>query len=858
MDTLIGKIFSDEPSEIADIQANPSVDMIDAPLTPDVVPNFQTNANLFITDPIAAHSYFEIQFHLDQNFWGTSMNFGNDPSHAFCVANNSSLSCAGLNIRQGIAHLIDRGTFASRDPNIVGGAAIDSPIQKSNGGLPSVNPCNWDILTHGNQVGANCALAGPGGTAWHVAAVTHAGPGGAIFLADTHDPDFCIAADHFVLAGLATGHGTQAAGCTLTGINSAVTSHVVNFFVRNDNPPRLDLGNGLAQTICALFGQGYVTGCTTAPNTFLSVTPGPITAFPGFQTSPTTVKQDWWMYTAAYIFTFPFDIGFYFTYSSHFVSGIPSIIAPIGPCASDANPSNSAADYMYICNPAYDAKASLMEFAPCLSNGASPTCANGQPTGIAAGEQVEDFFGNQTFTIPVFSQTNPSGARSIVQDLVNNEGSGLAAGSGFQFLNAWSNTPTNAGAITQGFKSSTTSINPYLTSTVLDSYIDGSVYDTLGAVNPLKNSDYFDWMSVSSSQLANSQLTYAPPGGTVSSFRFTLRSDIYFQDGSPVTAFDVAYSYLSLRASGSFNGATAGPMTGITVLAKNQIDINVNGFGPFTKLSLTSLYIMPGHYWSNAGGSAWDSARATCTGASGSACYPVQYTLGSKTFPTGCGPNPGQTPCIPIVVGALAGAGSFPASNMNPDPNKILAIYDPLAAGTLIGSGGFECNNAALTTLGTGCAPNNRQNPAIGQSYVLQRFGKGLAPNSPAFQVYFRSYGNIALYLWTLDTGAFTPDFVNFTTMAACFNLPVTTSAPCAHFQRGIGSTNGNGVASTVQINQVLEVNRFVGVNFVFSFDWRSTTAAPIGIVPLNPTLHEGANGLLTPCSPTNPNGYDC
>jgi hypothetical protein len=56
----------------------------------------------------------------------------------------------------------------------------------------------------------------------------------------------------------------------------------------------------------------------------------------------------------------------------------------------------------------------------------------------------------------------------------------------------------------------------------------------------------------------------------------------------------------------------------------------------------------------------------------------------------------------------------------------------------------------------------------------------------------------------------------------------------------------------------VLEVNRFVGVNFVFSFDWRSTTAAPIGIVPLNPTLHEGANGLLTPCSPTNPNGYDC
>jgi len=854
MDTFIGKVFTDEPSELTDIQsATPSIDIADPPLTPAVVPNFQQSAGLYITGAVAEHSYFEIQFHLDNNFWGVPMNFANDPSHATCVATPTLPACAGLNIRQGIAHLIDRGTFAVHDPSIIGGAGIDSPIQKSNGGLPSTNPCNWDILPNGNQAGANCVQGGPGGTAWHVSAVTHAGPGGAIFLADTHDTDFCIAAQHFVDAGLAAGFNAQTSptGCTLTGINPAVGTHVVNFFIRNDNPPRLDLGTGLAQAICALFGNGYATTCPQ-----LTGTQGPITAFPGFQTSSTTVKQDWWMYTAAYIFTFPFDVGFYLTYSSHFASGIPSIIAPAGPCASDANPSNSAGDYMYICNPGYDAIAAKMEFAPCLSDPSNICPGTSQPTAIAAGLQVEDYFGNETFTIPVFSQTDPFGYRSNWQGVVNNEGSGTASG-GFEWLSAYSATPINAGAVTQGFKASTTQINPYLSSTVLDAYITGSIYDSLGAINPLQNSQYFDFMSVNSAQLPNSQLTYVPPAGTVSTYRFTLRSDMYFQDGTPVTAFDVAYSYLSLKATSSFVGAGANPMSGVTVLSKNQIDINVNNFGPFTKNTLTGLYVMPGHYWNAAGTSSWDSARATCTGSGASACYPVQYTLGAKTFPAGCGPNPGQTPCIPVVVASLNGAGSFPSTNMNPDPAKIVATYDPLANGILIGSSSWECNNAAGTSLGTGCAPGNKMNPGIGQSYVLQRFGKGFVPNSPPFDVWFRSNGNLAVYLWSKDVGVFTQDFVNFTTMAACFNLPVTASAPCAHFQTGIGSTNGTaGPASPVTINQVLAVNRFVGVNWIFPFDWRST-AAPTGIIPLSPLLHEGS-ATLTPCTTDPVHGYDC
>jgi hypothetical protein len=523
-----------------------------------------------------------------------------------------------------------------------------------------------------------------------------------------------------------------------------------------------------------------------------------------------------------------------------------------------------------------------MEFAPCLSDPSNVCPGTTAPTAIAAGEQVETYFGQEAFTIPVFSQTDHFGYLSNWHGVPNDEGAGLARG-GFQWLNAYSATPTIPGTIRQGFKASTTDINPYLASTVLDAYVTGSIYDSIGAINTLANSQEWDFMTVSSSQtpLTCSQLTYSCPptfpnpcGGTgqptcitlptTATYRFTLRPDLFFQDGSPVTSFDVAFSYLSEKASGSFAGSTAGPMTGITVLSKTQFDINLNGFGPFTKTTLTSLYVVPGHFWSNAGGSAWDSARATCTGSGSASCYPVQYTLGAKSFPSPCGAT-GQPPCEPIVVASLAGASGFPAANMNPNPNQITATYDPLASGTLIGSGAWACNGG---TLGTGCAPGNKMNPAVGQSYSFQRFGKGFAPNSPPFDVYFRSNGNLAVYLWTLNTGKFAADFVNFTTMAACFNLPVTTSAPCAHFQNGIGSSNGTaGPAAPVGINQVLAVNRFVGVNWVFPFDWRSSTAAPTGIAPIaqlgnNPAtggvaFHEGSVNLVD-CAFDPIHGYDC
>jgi hypothetical protein len=797
MDNELAKIFSGEESEFVDIQSpSPSIDLTDFRLSPALVPAFSSRSDLYITSPISEHGYFEIQFHLDNNFWGIPMNFGNDPN--------------GLQIRQGIAHLIDKSAFAAREPAISGTAsAIDNPIAPSNGGLPGPNPCSWDqsfIISN-----SNCVVGAPGGTAYHIS-----GAAGVNFLWQPAlgSQDFCAAAKHFVNAGVASGFNPST--CVLTGISSAAASHTVNFFVRSDDPARLDLGQSMVQEICALFTGVFSTQCTP----YLTESEGPITAFTGFQTSPTSVKTDWWIYTAGYLFEYPFDQSLYFTYNSRFVSGITSIRSPSGPCSSGSLPSQSAADYMYLCNSSYDDSSNKMEFAPCLSapgdpgpGQVTPSFANclgsGGLTAISAGYQAEDKFGQNAYTIPIFATSDQYGYLQNWQRVVNNDGTGIA--NTFTWLNAYSPNPALTGTIRQGFKQSTTSLSPYLASTVWDFYILNNIYDSLAVPNPLSNGQLIDWMTVSSQQLANSQLSYTPPAGTVSTFRFTLRSDMFWQDGQKVTSWDAKFSFQTLQSTGSFQGAQLAPMIGVTVLSSVQFDVNVNAAGPFTKLSLSSPTIFPGHLWSVCSAAIWNTA---------------------------------------------ANSGNVPSSCMTADPAKLTATFDPLASGVLIGSGAWQCGSVSSGNLGRACSSTGVMNPPISGSYSLTRFGKGFPANSPAFNIYFRSAGTLALWIWTRDRGAFTPDFVNFTTMAACFNLPVTTMAPCAHFQTGIGATNGTaGPPAPVAINQILEVNRFVGVNWISPFNWDASP--PVGLIPLPPVLREGGV-TLNPCTIDSIHGYDC
>jgi hypothetical protein len=845
-DTLQATIFTDEQAEFTNIQsASPSIDLTDWPLTPDLTGPFTTSSNFRITSTISAAGNFEIQFLLANNFWGVNMNFGNDPN--------------GVQIRQGIAHMVDTAKFAANEPSLSGQAvALDTPNPSDNvGSLPTANPCAWD--TSFPQSGANCIVGAPGGTAYHLG--TAAGANGITWLQAPGSADLNAAAQHFVNAGIATGFNS--ATSVLTGISSAALSHVPNFYIRNDNTPRLHLGDSYAAEICYLF-----TGAYTVPCAYLSVTHGPITAFPGFTTSTTSVNLSWGMYTAAYgsvTGPLPFDSTYYFTYNSHFASVIPSIASPTGPCDNTGVPTVSAADYIYLCNSQYDSLTNQMEFSPCLTVTGDPTpgstsnISTGHCSGttntlsaIGAGVQAADQFGKNAYTIEVFQQNEQFGYLNNGWIRVdNNVGSGIP--NFWTWLNAWNPSPALSGTIRQGFKQSTSSVSPFIDSTVWDAYIVGSIYDSLTVANPLSGGQLVDWMALSVQQLSNPSLTYTPPGGactapntpvgcTASTFRFTLRSDMFFQDGRKVTSFDVAFSYLALKATGAFAGGGAAPMTGITILGPSQFDINVNAVGPFTLLTVSGLPVLPGAYWTSAGSSAWGTGISACT-ATGATCYPAQYTL------TGTG--------TPVPACAFS-CTNFPASLMNVNLSQTTAGYDPIANHTLVGSSGYTCGVVTSAGSSTSCSSTGAMNPPVGGSYVLSRFGKGLAPASSVSGIYFRSNGNLAAYIWSQDTGDITHDFLNFSVVASCFGAAVTSTGPCAHFQRGIGA---NGGPVSVGLSQVAIVNRFVGLNWVAPFNWVSSP--PVGIIPLPPVLYENTITLnpasVAGCTTAYPTGgYDC
>jgi hypothetical protein len=495
-----------------------------------------------------------------------------------------------------------------------------------------------------------------------------------------------------------------------------------------------------------------------------------------------------------------------------------------------------------------------MEFSPCLGPvtgdpvvGSTSNISTGHCPGttstlsaIGAGVEAEDQFGKNAYTLPIFETNAQFGyLNNGWSRVINNLGAGLP--NYFTWLNSWNPSPLQPGTIRQGFKQSTSSASPFVDSSLWDEWIVGNVYDSLTATNPYSGGQLINWMVLSEQQnLPNLVLTYPPPPGTTQTFRFTLRNDLFFQDGRKVTSFDVAFSYLSLKSTGAVAGGGATPMTGITILGPSQFDINLSTVGPFTQLTLTGLPILPGAYWTNSGISAWNSGINTCT-ATGASCYPAQYTLSTSSGPVACALS-----CI-----------NFPATLMNVNPAQTGAAYDPIVNHTFVGSGPWECGT--VTSSGSGiCSSSGGQNPPVGGSYTLTRFGRGVAPASSVSSIYFRSSGNLALWIWSQDNGDITHDFLNYSVVASCFGALVTSTGPCAHFQRGIGA---NGGPISVGLSQVAIVIRFVGTNWIAPYNWVSSP--PVGIIPLPPVLYENTITLnpasVAGCTTPYPvGGYDC
>src|SRR5256885_7441671 len=97
------------------------------------------STTIICSAPVPDHGYFEIGFNLANVLWGVPMQYGN--------------SAAGVELRQGIAHLINKQSFTANNAACLGVACVpnDQPIPVctisvgcTNGGLYAANPCGWD------------------------------------------------------------------------------------------------------------------------------------------------------------------------------------------------------------------------------------------------------------------------------------------------------------------------------------------------------------------------------------------------------------------------------------------------------------------------------------------------------------------------------------------------------------------------------------------------------------------------------------------------------------------------------------------------------------------------------------------
>src|SRR3989449_8140368 len=865
----------------------PNVDFISSPLTAsELASTCPGSVTIICTAPVADKGYFEIEFNLAGVFWGIPLTYGN--------------SSAGVQLRQGIAHLINKSSFVTNNSACVGGGvcvANDDPLAPCssssscpNGGLANPNSCGWDSMFPESS-STNCIVGAPGGTAYNCAfsalcpTGTVTGTSQFPWQPAIGSPDFCAAAQHFQQA-FKTQFGftvTLNSSCELvppTGgwpvsvtalakaCSGATATANVCFFVRSTEP-RAGLGEGLAQEICALFSPAWTggTGWTTLagePSSCDTLTTGTGNADCGggyctfldeyeldsyyavFNTSTSgTPLLDWGMYTAGFGQVFPFDSTTYFNYNGVFATKTTvtctnldcSSNVPGSPCASTTF-SSGASDYMYVCSPTYDSLSSAMEFSLCLGSPgpstdptfgqASPTlanCSGGAVSGgagattcigaspvcsaISAGYQALDFFGKNVLTLPIWSGNDYYARLSNWSQGGSVPGFSTAVGFGFyglpnyfNWLNAYSATPAVPGTHREGTLTTVDSLNPFEATTYWDFHLLAKIYESLFEPNPLCSTattpgvttcsqplQLMDWVTTSHSflcypggpactatNLGYGNSTYF--AGTAADLRLTLNRSNHWQNGGPVTAWDVKYSFINLNATGAYQATALPNIAHINVLDEYTLDLNLKTKGPFTDYFIGSITIMPGSVWSACGTSTWntgvtgkDILGTSIVGAAEDSCV---GTFGS--------------PSIVSVGGVRADSPTF----------------DPVANGLLIGSGPYTCESIGGTghpsvgTIGGGCSIDNTQYPPFGlNDFTLTRTGCTLTSTGTVCGVagsssdYFRSSGALASYVWSGDIGSGSADFSKVLTVNSCHSS--SPSANCPHWAQGIGNPGGTG-----------------------------------------------------------------
>ncbi len=434
---------------------------------------------------------------------------------------------------------------------------------------------------------------------------------------------------------------------------------------------------------------------------------------------------------------------------------------------------------------------------------------------VLSAESSEYLMGTNVVNLPVWSSFDQFAYTKGWSGIVNSIGNSIP--NYWTAQNAWRPDPGIPGTLSWGFTNAPETLNVYNAFTQWDTFVLSQLYDSIGALDPLNNNQYFDYLASGHSTPCNTinnvpcdlaHLGYTPPAGTVEATRFSLRPDIYWHDGERLNSSDVRFSLISYRdtSTASYTGFVQ-DVVDVHLLSATNFDILFSKHSPFHLLNVATLPIIPAHLW-----------------ATGGACN---------------------------------------TSSCTADPNKTSFFYDPVANHILIGSGPYLCRDRNTGQLGGGCTSSGNEHVAAGGGIALRRFGYGNAPGANPTSTYFRSAGTLALAIWAGTNGDANHDSVIVGSAAFCFGKAVGT-AGCTRWQSGMGNPGGG---TPVGVTQIAIVNRFAqDGNWISPFNWLPgipaaccpfTSNPPDGIASATPILYEGT-ATLSPCNIDPANGYDC
>jgi len=569
-----------------------------------------------------------------------------------------------------------------------------------------------------------------------------------------------------IAAGIAT--GKQSGTCVLTGVNAGVSANPFRAMIRNNDPRRLAMGNGLMNAINQLFGGNVVT--PTYGN--IRQIGFPIV----FSAPPDGPLDDWDGYTFGYLLGSPYPDHLYGLFNSIFASNY------CGTGVASGEPNNPT----FVCTTAIDT----------ATRAAAQT--SDVPAFTAATLAAFDALGKATVDIPVFTPAIRIPALRSVDGLVNVKGIAYNSAQDILFAHKGTYTPSNPlyrfggsgdpSTLRYGQASGTQQLNIFNAQTVWEFQALGEIYDTLFTASPINPGNIFCNMC--------DFYTKVVDGAGNTHFRVQLRQNLFWQDGVQVDAFDVKFTWLNFRDNPTtVGGNLPGLLLNINVVDSRTLDVVWAGQSISFPVYMET-FVLPRHLWELAGDLTYGDVGAV---------DPTKITNSYDPLTSGTLIGSGPFACLSVFASDLGKAGT--GCGKNADGSR---AGQSLGIGATMLLQAYDFVGQAGTT-----------NPLLQymRSYDANwGTGSGTAAHSGQFQEFRWTDNNKDAQITVSDLAG----------VASCSGATVTLPTdPCFYWLQTSFHPGSNTINQEVQV-----VLTHLDDTFVSPFSWSTTSLSNIITYP--------------------------